>query len=236
MASVTINDAPKRITMLDFRSINNKYGTLAKSCRFVARILPAGNLLLQSIARGALNIGELSYLCEATEFPGRGFMNVDVRYYGPNQKLPFQSVYEDLNMTFLCRAESLEREFFDNWMNVINPINTFDFNYKDDYKAQIDLFLYSDVSEQIDNSLSAGDVTNDGPIPIYKFSIIDAYPILVNAQPVTWADDQFLRLGVTFTYRYWTRARGLDPVSDANDGSRNFDLIEGFNNIGLNYR
>lgn len=236
MASVVINDAPKRISMLDFRSMSNKYGTLAKSCRFVARILPAGNLLLRGISEGALNINELSYLCEATEFPGRGFMNVDVRYYGPNQKLPFQSVYEDINMTFLCRADSLEREFFDDWMNIINPINTFDFNYKDDYKAQIDLFLYSDIGDVSDDSISGGEITSDGPMATYKFSIIDAYPVLVNAQPVTWADDQFLRLGVTFTYRYWTRARGLDPVSGGSDGTRDYNLVEGFNNIGLNYR
>ena len=236
MASVVINDAPKRISMLDFRTVSNKYGTLAKSCRFIARILPAGELLKRSIARGSLNVNELSYLCEATEFPGRGFMNVDVRYYGPNQKLPFQSVYEDINMTFLCRADSLEREFFDNWMNVINPINTFDFNYKDDYKTQIDLFLYSDVQDSLDDSSFGGEVNMEGPIPTYKFSLIDAYPVLVNPQPVTWADDQFLRLGITFTYRYWTRARGLDPVSGTGDGSRNYNLVEGFNNIGLNYR
>jgi hypothetical protein len=79
---------------------------------------------------------ELPYLCEVAEIPRRGFMNMDVRYYGPNEKLPFLTQYEDMNLTFLCRNKSYERQFFDDWMSIINPTNTFDFNYRESYESR----------------------------------------------------------------------------------------------------
>jgi hypothetical protein len=133
---------------------------------------------------------DLSFLCETAEFPGRGFMNVDVRHYGPNFKLPYQTTYEDINLAFLCRTEGLEREFFDSWMETINPTQTFDFEYKNNYSCNIDIFHFSDV---------------EGDGAMYHFRLIDAYPILVSPQPVTWADADFLRLGVSFTYTKWIR-------------------------------
>jgi hypothetical protein len=165
-------------------------GSLAKACRYVVRIIRPGERVSE----------DLTYLCEATEFPGRGFNNVDLRYYGPNFKLPFQTTYEDINMTFVCRSQALEREFFDDWMEQINPTSHFDFEYRDSYSTEITIFQMAEY----------GDFTHE---PTYSFSLFDAYPVLVNAQPVTWADDNFLRLTVTFTYTKWRR-RNKDLDSD----------------------
>lgn len=192
MAVVNISNAPQPISMTDFKAVSDMYGGLAKSCRFAVRINPQGRLI-QQISGGFQN--ELIYLCEAAEYPGRGFNNIDHRYYGPNFKLPYQSVYEDMTLTFLCRNGSIERLFFDNWQTIINPPDTFDFNYKSDYKAQIEIFHIDDSGEAQ-----------------YHFSLLDAFPVLLNPQQLTWADDQFLRLGVTFTYTSWTRP-GIDPRS-----------------------
>jgi hypothetical protein len=143
----------------------------------------------------------LVYLCEVAEFPGRGFINIDnLRYYGPSFKMPVQSSYEDITLTFLCRSQGLERQFFDDWMDMINPVTNFNFAYRDDYACQIDIFQFSEYATQAEDESDA----------VYLFSLQDAWPVLVNPQPVTWADDQFLRLGVTFTYYKWTRP-GLDP-------------------------
>lgn len=170
--------------MPDFHAIINDWGGPLSACKFAVRILPQGSLIQRynTFAR------DLTYMCEAAEYPGRGFMNVDIRYYGPNIKLPYQTAYEDITLTFICRNESPERQFFDDWQNAINPVNSFDFNYRDDYAAQIEVF-------QLDNELNSQ----------YKFVLHSAYPVLINPQQLTWADDQFLRLGVTFTYSWWTR-------------------------------
>jgi hypothetical protein len=206
MASISISGAPQALDMNNFRSVSSRYGSLAKSCRFAVTITPTSttNPLLGPYKE---IFKDLVYLCEVAEYPGRGFESISYRYYGPEQRQPFQSKYEDINLTFLCRTRSAERQLFDDWMDVINPINSYDFNYKQDYVCQIDIFQYSDFA-----------VSNNGiPKAEYMFSLKDAWPTLVNPQPVTWADDQFLRLGVTFTYTNWSRG-GLDPApsTDAN--------------------
>jgi hypothetical protein len=86
-------------------------------------------------------------------------------------------------------------------MDLINPVTTFDFNYRDDYACQIDIFQFSEYDSE---DYGSSDVE-------YMFSLKDAWPVLVSPQQVTWADDQFLRLGVTFTYTKWMRG-GLDPT------------------------
>jgi len=205
MASIPIENAPRALDMESFKAVSEDYGSLAKSCRFAVRILPTGinNPLRQYYDM----FRDLIYLCEVAEFPGRGFESISYRYYGPEQKQPFQTRYEDINLTFLCRSQSPERELFDDWMDLVHPITTYDFNYKDDYACEIDIFQFSEHD-------SEGYGSSD---PEYMFSLKDAWPTLVNPQPVTWADDQFLRLGVTFTYSRWTRG-GLDPTpsGDAN--------------------
>ena len=199
MASIEIENAPSALDMESFKAVSEDYGSLAKSCRFAVRILPTG--LNNPLKKYYDMFRDLIYLCEVAEFPGRGFESISYRYYGPEQKQPFQTRYEDINLTFLCRSQSPERELFDDWMDLIHPVNTYDFNYKDDYACQIDIFQFSEY-----DTLQYG--TSD---PEYMFSLKDAWPTLVNPQPVTWADDQFLRLGVTFTYSRWARP-GLDPA------------------------
>lgn len=205
MSSTVFTNPPEFLGLDSYRSAVSKDGGPSKANRFVARI----NSLPSKIQRRGIYNGllkELIYLCEAAEFPGRGFMNVDVRYYGPNFKSPFQTTYEDLNLTFLVRDKFLERQLFDDWLELINPSNSYDFNYRKDYICNIDLFQMSDIEE------TNTPVTNPNKkvAAQYKFNFEEAWPILVNPMPVNWAEDNFHRLTVSFTYKRWHRER-LDP-------------------------
>lgn len=183
-----IKNVPDSETMdlIHFWATVAQHSGFAKSARYMVQILPTGanNLLASS---GAF-MRDFTYLCESTEFPGRGFLNADIRYYGTNFKIPYQTTYDDISMTFLCRDKFLERKFFDNWMEIINPVSTYNFTYRENYLAKINMIQLSDMG-----------------IPQYKFSFENAWPVLVNPQPVTWADDNFHRLTVSFTYNRWYR-------------------------------
>jgi hypothetical protein len=194
-------NAPIDLDLLSFRAAMDRYGGLQKSSRFVVQIVPTGILLIDDTKINSGILRDLIYLAEIAEMPGRGFMNMDVRYYGPNQKLPFQSTYEDQNFTFICRNGAWEREFFDDWMHIINPTNTFDFEYRDDYSAQISIFQFSDIADD-----------EDDPLPDYKITLHNAYPIFINPQPMTWADNLFQKVIVNFTYTHWTRDKDPKPT------------------------
>ena len=186
-------------------SVNDGF---TKACRFVVRINQTTELRSRFAYPGndATFTRDLIYMCESAELPGRAFMNLDVRYYGPNQKLPFQSVYEDINLTFLVRAKSEEREFFDDWMTVINPQNTWDFAYRNEFATSIDIFSFEERGDE------------DGAAKVnYQFTLHNAYPIIVNPQPVHWASADIQRLVMTFTYTHWTRP--TDPTARSADTS-----------------
>lgn len=208
-----VQNPPENLSMLDVMSMAKQFGGLAKACRYFVRVRPQGGLLLQ------LNqtiTQQLSYMCEAAEMPGRGFMNIDARYYGPNFKLPFQSQYEDTSMTFLCRNASFERKYFDNWMELINPTNRWTFSYRDDYSALIDIY-------QLALSGATQDAT--APLATYQWTLHNAYPVVVNPQQVTWGDENIQRLTITWTYTHWTRPlmdeqpKGLTSPNDFIKGS-----------------
>ena len=199
MSDQKITNHPKDFSMTTIRSkFNAQYGQPSKNCRFavVIQAPPIFNILGKNTAVAQ----DLTYMCESAEMPGRAFLNVDLRHYGPSFKLPFQSKYEDSNMVFICRSKTYERQFFDDWLSAINPVDTFDFNYRKEYSTPIKIYKLSEESAQGSNA----------PESNYAFTLHNAYPILVTPQPLTWADDQFTRLGITFTYTWWTR-ESIDP-------------------------
>lgn len=220
MASTVFTNPPEFLGLQDYRSTVNKNGGPSKANRFVVRI---NSLPEKIVRRGVYNsvLRDLSYLCEAAELPGRGFMNIDVRYYGPSFKMPFQTTYEDLNLTFLVRDLFLERQMFDDWLELINPSNTYNFNYRKDYICDIDLFQMSEI--EVSGSSQSQNASKKVTAQ-YKFTFEEAWPILVNPMPVNWAEDNFNRMTVAFTYKRWHRET-LDP-----NFFEAYDLVKGASN------
>ena len=198
-----VYDAPKKLSMNDFRSSSLSYNGLQFASRFAVRITPIGSLIstMKSLTR------DFTYLCETTDLPGRSFDTVPIRYYGPEEYLPILSRYNgsEAGFTFLCRNKAFEREFFDTWMALINPPNTFDFRYRDDYRAEIDIYQFSDIGvKNSDDTLEHN--------ANYKISLKEAWPINLMSQPLNWSDNEFTRLTVTFSYVKWIR-KGIDHDS-----------------------
>jgi hypothetical protein len=212
MADFTILNQPQNLRMTDVLA---KFPTgLAKSCRFVVRIQPGGgpgNKLLSYAGNGILT--DMLYLCESAELPGRAFQGLDLRYYGPTFRLPMQSIYEDVNLTFLCRTDFRERQFFDDWMQIINPSNSWNFSYRTEYAAKIQIFQLADAGKRQGqvgpNPGTGGEPT--APEAVYSITLLDTYPVAISPQPMTWADDNFHRLVITFTHDGWYR-EGRDPM------------------------
>lgn len=193
--------------MQAFRSKMDSLGGPAKNCRFAVRILPSGNNLLNSNGYGQF-FGDLTYLCETAELPGRAFDFMETRYYGPEFQMPYQPRYAgQTDFVFLCRNQSFERQMFDDWMEIINPSQTFDFNYPTQYWSEIQVFQLSDYG---DKDVSPGGGADSNMVADYQWTLFKAWPVQVHPQPVNWAEQDILRLQVTFSYRYWYRP-GRDP-------------------------
>jgi hypothetical protein len=130
---------------------------------------------------------DLSLRCESTTLPSRTFATAEQKFgSNPIEKYPYQTTYNDIDMTFIISGDMKEKEFFDAWMEVINPTDRFNFAYKNTYSTEIYVKQY--------------DVTNN-----LKYSIVlhEAYPIAVNQLDLDWNSQDYHKLIVVFAYTYW---------------------------------
>lgn len=188
MPTVQQSNIPTTLGMNEFRSAADRAGQFAKGCRFVVRIQPPS--AIDSLP------DDLHLMCEAVEYPGRGFNVTETRYYGPSQSFPNNTMYNTANMSFICRSNSPERFFFDEWMEFINPTTSFNFAYPQEYWSTIQIFQLAEYGVA---------KTSRAPKATYGWTLHKAWPTLVNPQQVSWADNDILRLQITFSYKYWDR-------------------------------
>lgn len=130
---------------------------------------------------------QLTLRCENAELPGRTFGTVDQKTSSnPTTKSPIHTSYNDLSLTFIVSGDMAEKHLFDQWMEVINPQNTYDFAYKNEYVGQITITQYS----------------LDG-YPVASISVYNAYPIVVNQMDLDWSADGHHKLTVVFAFDEW---------------------------------
>jgi hypothetical protein len=145
----------------------------------------------------------LALQCESAELPGKTLNTADVKVYGPSFKVPYQSQYTDTTLTFLCTNEFYERKLFDRWIEAIMPTDTNNLRFPKDeetrYMTNIKIIQYDEFIKQI-----------------YAVELIDAFPIGVSSQQLTWSDDNVHRLSVQFAYqRYKTIYDGTYDLTQA---------------------
>jgi hypothetical protein len=130
----------------------------------------------------------LSLQCEAAELPGRTFQTADVKIYGPIFKVPYQTMYADTTLTFVCTNDFFERKLFDRWMEAIMPSDTNNLRFPKGnstrYMTNIKIIQYDDFIKQI-----------------YAVELLDAFPIGVAPQSLSWSEDGFHRLSIQFAYQ-----------------------------------
>lgn len=129
----------------------------------------------------------LGLQCETAELPGKSIITADAKVYGPTYKVPYQTQYTETTLTFVCTNDFYERKLFDRWLESIMPTDTNNLRYAKDektrYMTNFQVIQYDDFVKQI-----------------YAVEMIDAFPISVAAQPLSWAEDGFHRVSVQFAY------------------------------------
>jgi hypothetical protein len=130
----------------------------------------------------------LALQCETAELPGKTLMTQDARVYGPGFKVPYSTQYGDTTLGFICTNDFYERKLFERWLEAISPSDTNNMRFpKGDatrYMTNIKIIQYDDFIKQI-----------------FAIELIDAFPIGIASQPLSWAEDNFHRLSIQFAYQ-----------------------------------
>ena len=130
----------------------------------------------------------LALQCESAELPGKTLLTQDVKIYGPGFKVPYQTQYTETTLTFVCTNEFYERKLFERWMEAIMPTDTNNLRYaKDDktrYMTNIQIIQYDDFIKKI-----------------FVIELLDAFPVSIASQPLSWSEEGFHRVSVQFTFQ-----------------------------------
>jgi hypothetical protein len=139
-----------------------------------------------------------TFRCESADLPGRALATSTQKIYGPEEKFPYQTTYNDINMTFICTENMIEKVFFDGWLNTINPNSSYDMVYKNTYASDIKVRQYG-IGKGI----------------TYQVVLYKAFPIGVNDLQLDWSSDGYHKLTVTFAYKEWKQVSDYVPPPTA---------------------
>lgn len=132
----------------------------------------------------------LTRSCETAQFPGLNLQTQDVHYQSYMEKIPYMLNYNELNMSFRCDNEMLEKKFFDTWFSLIKDKKTGDFSYKEDYTIVMGIYQFNEEGKATYGIFLEG---------VYPYNMSD---MELNQQP--GADYHRFNVQLAFTKMYIT--------------------------------
>ena len=161
---------------------------------------------------------------ENVNMAGRNISSFDEsNIYGPVKQIPDGVTYgEDISVTFIASQYMAERDYIENWQQMIYDSGNWDLNYYNDFIGTIDIYTiskYNDGGEQHKNSNKvfvgkSGSRTSmafpnvQGPEMVRTFGIRcqEAWPKTLGATEMTQAaGSDLIKIPVSFAFRYWDR-------------------------------
>lgn len=149
----------------------------------------------------------MSMMVEQAELPGKSFLTAKSSVYGPRKKVPYGVQFDDLQLSIRCSSSMAEKYFFDDWMNGVQDLGSFNFNYLKEYVSDMVIYVF-------DEGFGMG--TNSDPVdPLnrskaqamgasYAVRFVDCYPVTVSPIQVSHANkNEYMKFNVSLTYKYW---------------------------------
>lgn len=162
-----------------------------------------------------IDIDNISLLCNEASLPGSALATHDVTndYPGVTEKMVYRRLYDEtLDLTFYVDRSYKVVEFFEAWINFItgvdqnfsreaykSPYVFHRMSYPDDYK--INMYLTKFEKDQY-----AG-----GSSTTLDYTFVSAFPISIQAMPVTYEPSQILKCSVSFSFIRYVMERNGSP-------------------------
>ena len=145
------------------------------------------------------SVDDLTFRAENISLPGRNVVTADNIDVGPQRKIGYSVIYPETSISFVLDERFNQKEYFDRWIDeVVGPHrvqknpggNRFNAGYYDDYKGTVDIQNFSSTGQ-----------------PTYITSLKEAWPISIAAIALDWGSADLVKLGVTFSYRYYEQVK-----------------------------
>ena len=193
------------MSLNDFVS-NIKQG-LAKSNHFFVDIALPSKLATSDPTKS--NLQKILLFCDQAQLPGTSYGTNQVRTYGEFREVPYERIYEPVQLSFYVDKELYVKHFLENWMNTVQDKTTRDFQYPKYYSTNIDIYVLDTVDQQK-----------------YKTTLKYAYPKSVSAVQLDYASKDIMKIQVSFTYKFYETT-----LMSANSDRSNVGTSVGVSNV-----
>ena len=168
---------------------------VAKQSHFEMWLSLPKKTLLSDDAKSAF--GPLRFRIDTAEFPGRSIISSEYKQtgYGLTSKVGYGVVYPDVNISMICDSKLNEKKLFTSWQNLIVGNH----NRQQNIRSHQSIGYYSDYISDV----LIVQYDQQG-IPTYAITLREAYPIIINSLPLNWSSEEFHKLNVQFSYKYYS--------------------------------
>lgn len=144
---------------------------------------------------------QINLNCKSASFPSVNINTFEHKTGSDySKKMPYEVMYDDIDLEFYLDAKHTERNFFSNWVDSIFDPDTKSFAFKEDYQAEIEI-------AQLDRSMQESKIIR----------LVNAYPINIGEVQLAYDQmDSVSTFTVTFTYDKWTSDNDANSVDLSN--------------------
>ena len=198
----------------NLKSLISKKGGLAKANRFNVIFTPPTQTLFnldgEQIITAAIgkrfsaknlisDPRDISMLCDSVSIPGKQISTLDYQAQKQSIKIPYGSLIDDVNLTFLLTNDYYMKSIFDKWINSIVDVDKYCVAYKKDITCDV---LIQQLDEQ--------------NVPIYGVKLEGAFPTTMNELVLSnESADTIQRLSVSFSYDTYKPQGALSSTGSA---------------------
>lgn len=160
---------------------------LARSNRFRVEIPIAQSILsIPNSEFSPSSNGDMMLYCDSVQLPGMNYSTTQNRSYGEFREIPYDRLFDNINLTFYVDSDMKVKRFFDTWMSTIVNPNDRTFGYYTDYCVNSKIY----VNDMEDNTT-------------HIVNLYECYPKTIGSIQMDYASREIIKLNVTMSYKYW---------------------------------
>ncbi len=186
-----------------------KSGAMARSNRFAILFTPPSGVDPSGLVKTLL-------FCDQVQLPGLNLSTVQNRTFGEFREVPYEKLFDNINMSFYVDNDLKVKALFDDWMNAIQDPVTRSFNYYDKYTTNM-VIQVQDINDKTR----------------YEVTLYECYPKNIGAVQMDQASKDVMKLNITLQYKYWTSST-VAPLANGQEVStslidkfrRNYDVFQ----------
>lgn len=179
------------------------------------------------------DIRDIDMLCEEAAFQGKTIGTRTLRINALNEYRAHTADYmgDSITFQFLTDINWKARKFFDAWLNeCVTDAKTRRVGFYQDYVCnEIKIGSLVPVTNLSEPTAVSNFNTVEGSAEqiVWGMKLVEAFPKAINVQQVSYSNQSYIRLNVTFNYKYW---EPIDTQGDLQKTNTNVTSDE-FNNL-----